>query len=179
MINILAISGSLKSTSSNTAIVKAIAGLSPANVQISLYEGLGDLPHFSPDIDGGKSAESVVHFRKLLQEAQGIIICTPEYAFGMPGVLKNALDWTVSSGELTGKPAAAISASPLYSGGENAHASLMLTLKALSSKVAEKSQLQIPSVYGKFDPEGNVSDEKTKQSLIIVIDSLLQTIENQ
>ena len=98
-IKILGIAGSLKVSSSNSALTRAIGGLMPENVEYSVYGSLGLLPHFSPDIDGDNSPETVIEFRKLLKAADGVIICTPEYAFGVPGVLKNALDWTVSSGD--------------------------------------------------------------------------------
>jgi len=90
-----------------------------------IYGGLDDLPHFSPDRDGDDPPRSVGRLRELLRTADGVLIGTPEYAFGVPGALKNALDWTVSSGEFDGKPVAAISASPLYTGGAKAHASLL------------------------------------------------------
>ena len=92
--------------------------------------GSGPCAHFSPDLDGEDAPTPVVHLRTLLGGSDGVLICTPEYAFGMPGSLKNALDWTVSSGDLNEKPVAAISASPLHSGGDKAHASLLLTLTA-------------------------------------------------
>jgi len=129
-VRILAISGSLRASSTNTALVRAIAAMAPTGMDVTLYDGLGDLPHFSPDLDDEKSPAAVIQLRALLRAADGVLICTPEYAFGVPGSLKNALDWTVSSGDLNEKPVAAISASPLYSGGDKAHASLLLTLTA-------------------------------------------------
>src|SRR3954469_24384219 len=111
-LTIFAISGSLKSTSSNTTILRAISSFAENDVYFILFNGLEELPPFNPEKEEG--TEAVKNFRKLLEEADGIIISTPEYAFGVPGVLKNALDWTVSSGELNEKPLIAISASPLY-----------------------------------------------------------------
>ena len=178
MRKILAISGSLRAVSSNTSILKAMAALAPADVDFVLYEGLGNLPHFNPDIDTELPPGPVKDFREQLTNADGVIICTPEYAFGAPGVLKNALDWTVSSGEFTRKPVALISASPLYSGGDKAHASLLLTLKALDTITDEKSRLIIPAVYKKFDKEsGKITDTTTAGELVGVMQSLLQTIE--
>src|ERR1700749_1455607 len=107
-INILAISGSLKSTSSNTAILKALSKFYPDLVNFTIYQGLDELPHFNPEKEMGN--DSVRKFKEQLKKADGVIISTPEYAFGVPGTLKNALDWTVSSGELNEKPVIAISA---------------------------------------------------------------------
>lgn len=175
---ILAISGSLRASSTNTTLVRATAALVPENMEITLYDGLGDLPHFTPDLDDDKSPASVIHLRQLLQEADGVLICTPEYAFGVPGSLKNALDWTVSTGDLSGKPVAAISASPLWGGGDKAHASLLLTLTALGAKVPEKARLMIPVVKKKLDAHGNVSDPETIQALRAVLAALAEAIED-
>jgi chromate reductase len=142
--NIAAISGSLKSTSSNTNILKTIAALAPENVHISIVTGLEKLPHFSPDIEAGD--KFVNDFRKQISKADGVIFSTPEYAFGIPGSLKNALDWLVSSGELNEKPIAAISASPLYSGGDKALASLLLTLTALGTRFDAQSSISIGNI---------------------------------
>ncbi len=173
---ILAISGSLKASSTNTALVRAIATMAPEDMEVTIYDGLGNLPHFTPDLDDEKSPASVVHLRGLLCAADGVLICTPEYAFGVPGSLKNALDWTVSSGEINDKPVAAISASPLYSGGDKAHASLLLTLTALGATVPDGGTLIVPGVKKKLDDNGTVSDPATAQALRSVLDALARTI---
>src|SRR5882724_13164063 len=95
VIKLLAISGSLRANSSNNAIIKAVGAMAPAGVAFNVYTGLAAIPPFD---DSQEPGPAVVDFRRQLQEADGIFICTPEYAFGVSGVLKNALDWTVSSG---------------------------------------------------------------------------------
>jgi chromate reductase, NAD(P)H dehydrogenase (quinone) len=177
MIRILAISGSLRAASSNTAILRALVHLAPANVEISLYDGLGGLPHFSPEIDGDHSASTVKNYRTLLSEADGVIISTPEYAFGVPGVLKNALDWAVSSGEFNEKAVASVSASPSYLGGDKALASLLLTLTALGT--VQASTLSIPMIYKKLDEQKEVSDSGTLDSLKKLLEELLKSIETK
>ncbi|MBK9248285.1 MAG: NAD(P)H-dependent oxidoreductase [Ignavibacteria bacterium] len=129
-IKILGISGSLRIGSTNAIILQTIAALAPQEVEFTIYQHLGDLPHFSPERDDEFVAEHVLYLRKLLASSDGVVICTPEYAFGVPGVLKNSLDWMVSSAQYNEKPVAAISASPLPSGGDKAMASLLLTLQA-------------------------------------------------
>ena len=94
----------------------------PPFVDYLFYEGLGGIPPFAATPDDNDSPKTVVELRTMIKEADGVLICTPEYAFGVPGVLKNALDWTVSSGDLTNKPVALITAS---TGGDKAHASLL------------------------------------------------------
>lgn len=174
---ILAISGSLRASSTNTALVRATAALAPEDMEITIYDGLANLPHFSPDLDGDNSPAAVVSLRELLQAADGVIICTPEYAFGMPGVLKNALDWTVSSGEFAFKPVAAISASPYATGGERAHASLLLTLTAEAAEIVEGGTLIVPFVREKLNANGDVADPETAQALRAVLDALARAIK--
>src|SRR5689334_7742067 len=111
MIRIIAISGSLRSQSSNTTILKAATMLAPDGVSISLYEGLGMLPHFNPELEGAEGP-AVLDFRRRIRESDGVLISSPEYAHGVPGSLKNALDWIVGTGELVDKPVALINASP-------------------------------------------------------------------
>ena len=103
---ILAISGSLRASSSNTVMLRAAAALAPSTVKFTLFDGIGNLPHFNPDIDGETVSPFVTDFRAALHTADAVIFSVPEYAHGVPGVLKNALDWVVGSGELAGKPVA-------------------------------------------------------------------------
>ena len=173
---ILAISGSLQSRGTITTLVRAIAALAPEGMDFIIYDGLGDLPHFSPDRDGDPPPAPVAAFRGLLRDADGVLICTPEYAYGMPGSLKNALDWIVSSGEFVNMPVAALSASPYPTGGERAHASLMLTLTALTASVADGAALSIPLVRTKMDASGAVSDPATAEAIRSVLDALARAI---
>jgi len=174
-ITLLAISGSLKSTSSNSAILKALSGLAPDGIKITITDLHGQLPLFNPDREEGD--EMVKEFRKQVASCNGVVICTPEYAFGLPGALKNALDWLVSSGELNEKPVAAISASPLNSGGEHALNSLTLTLKALGTKSNPSITFKIPNVYKKMSG-GKITDELTREQLRLLMEKLADQIRN-
>ncbi len=175
--HILAISGSLRVISTNAALVRVIAALAPENMEMTIYDGLGDIPHFNPDIDGDNPPPSVHNLRQLLQAVDGVLICTPEYAFGVPGVLKNALDWTVSTGEFSGKPVATISASSLWGGGDKAHASLLLTLTALGARMSVDGKLMIPTIGKKLNANGEVLDPQLTLALKSVLDALVQMIE--
>jgi len=171
---IAAISGSLKSSSSNTNILRTIATIAPDHVVIKIVEGIDKMPHFNPENDD--QITSVIHFRQQLKEADGVIFSTPEYAYGVPGVLKNALDWLVSSGELYEKPIAAISASPIFSGGDKALASLMLTLTALGANMSSDSSLSIGNIKNKMSESGEVKDAETIQALDTVLNNLINQI---
>ena len=173
-INILAISGSLKSTSTNTNILRAIRKLVPDKVNLTILNGLDILPHFNPE--SIKDIESVNNFRQQLKYADGVIFSTPEYAFGVPGVLKNALDWVVATGELNEKPVVVISASPLYSGGNKALTSLILTLTALGTKMDDSLTLSIPNIKSKITDAGELTDDETISDLQLIIDGFLKLI---
>ena len=114
-----------------------------------------------------------------MASADGVFICTPEYAYGIPGSLKNALDWLVFSGELWRKPAAVISASPSARGGQHAHAALVLTLSALEAQVIEAASLQIPFVTTTLNADKEVSDPATLAALRASLAALVQAADNQ
>jgi NAD(P)H-dependent FMN reductase len=114
-VNLVAISGSLKQSSANSALVRAFAEDEPESIEV--WGELGDLPHFTPDGDGGAPVASL---RAAVTRADAVLIATPEYAGGMPGSLKNALDWLVGTGELYDKPVAIVSAAPSPERGEHA-----------------------------------------------------------
>lgn len=164
-LKIIGISGSLRMDSSNTNVLRALGTCLPAGTSFGMYEGIGHLPHFNPELDkeGSIPAESVKAFRGLLKDADGLVICSPEYAAGVPGVLKNALDWIVSSGELVNKPVAAISASPAHSGGQIALASLVGTLRIMTAITPDELTLSIPFISKKLQKD--VPDEETAQQL--------------
>jgi chromate reductase len=173
-INILAISGSLRNNSSNTNILKAVGQMAVEEIDYQLFEGLEELSHYNPGAE--EDNDKALLFKSKVRIADGIIICTPEYAFGIPGVLKNALDWTVSTGEFNDKPVAAISASPLNSGGDKALASLLLTLTALGTKRNEKSYLSIPNIKQKISVEGTLTDVTLKNQLKMILTNLIEQI---
>ena len=150
MTRILAISGSLRSQSSNTTLLRAIAMLAPQSVSISIYEGIGDFPHFNPDLEETPGL-AVLDFRRRLQESDAVLISSPEYAHGVPGVLKNALDWIVGSGELVDKPVALINAAPQST---HAYASLAETITVMSAKLVKDACVTLPFWNKALDARG-------------------------
>lgn len=178
MIQILGISGSLRRQSSNTLLLHALVPLLPPGARLQVFDGIGELPHFNPDLDQKEKILSVEKFREALAHADAVLISTPEYAFGMPGVLKNALDWVVSSGELNEKPVAAISASPLHTGGNKAMASLLPTLTALGTHWSEGSTHSIPVVYKKMTGT-EITDPQTREKLQAVLETLCAKVRRK
>ena len=171
-INILGISGSLRAGSSASAVLKVVAKLFPENVGFTIYEELATIPPFN---DSNEVPPPVTQFIQLITESDAVFFCTPEYAFGVSGVLKNALDWTVSSIAFYDKPVALITAA---SSGDKAHAALTLTLTALSTKISEETSLLISFVRNKLNEANEVKDIDTLNAIKRVIGSLLQTIRS-
>jgi chromate reductase, NAD(P)H dehydrogenase (quinone) len=138
-VRVLAISGSLRRHSSNRALLGAAATLAPAGMDWESYEGLAALPHFNPDDDedGKPVPAAVAELRARVIAADGWIVSSPEYAHGVPGSLKNALDWLVSCPELPGKPVLLLNASA--AGGDFAQAALAETLRTMSLRVLDES----------------------------------------
>jgi chromate reductase, NAD(P)H dehydrogenase (quinone) len=108
---ILALSGSLRAASVNTALLKAMTRVTPADVEIVLYRDLASLPLFNPDVEFDPPPPAMA-LRAAVGASDGILFACPEYAHGVPGALKNALDWLIGSTEFPGKPVALVNASP-------------------------------------------------------------------
>lgn len=170
--NILAICGSTRKTSTNSNLITAIHNLYADFVDVTIFEGLSDIPHFNPDLDNDSPPKDVSHFRELLKQADGVLICTPEYAMGVPGTLKNAIDWTVSSMEFSHKPVALITAS---TSGHKGHHSLMETLRVIEADIPDSSQLVISHVKTKVQGD-NITDANTFNQVKNVVDSLIGVI---
>jgi len=175
-IKIFAISGSTRKASSNLNLINAIADLTSEIFSISIFEGLAELPHFNPDIDNENVPQQVIDFRQQLRDADGILICSPEYAIGVPGTLKNAIDWTVSSMEFSQKPVALITASL---SGEKAHQSLLGTLLIIEAKMTTDTQLLISFIKTKLSADGKITDNDTLNSINKLIQSFTEIIRNE
>ena len=172
---VIAISGSVRRNSANLRLIKAIDELTREKFETNVFEGLTELPHFNPDLDTDHPPEAVNNFRKLLKNADGILICTPEYAMGVPGTLKNALDWTVSSGEFSGKPVALITAS---TSGLKAHDSLLDTLQIIDARINKEAQYLISFIQVKLNSENKITDEQTMSDLQRLIGAFAEEMEN-
>jgi NAD(P)H-dependent FMN reductase len=136
-------------------------------MEVAIYEGLARLPHFNPDDDeeGTTPPPAVAELRSLLASADGILISSPEYAHGVPGSLKNALDWLVSDGALVDKPIALINASPV--GGQYAQSSLVETLTTMNWRVV-----------GTWASPKKVRDENIDDDIAAVIREALTALAN-
>lgn len=166
---ILAICGSTRQVSANLQIIKSLEAIAGTAWELTLYTGLAELPYFNQDVTEEQIPPSVREFRKAIDSADAVLICTPEYVFSLPGILKNALEWTVSTTVFSDKPVALITAS---SSGEKAHESLLLVMKTLGVKTTDETCLWIPGVKSKLDAEGRVIHETLTTSLKKLVEAL-------
>ena len=130
---ILAVCGSLQAKSSNLSLLQAAARSAPPDVEVVLFDGLRDLPYFDPDLEAAGAPPSVTAWRTALATSDGMLIASPEYGHSLPGVLKNAIDWAISSGELEYKVVAITCAAPVPARGRMGLQALRQTLTATSS----------------------------------------------
>ncbi len=172
--SILGICGSTRKQSSNLSLLKAIGTIAGDRFTLQLFEGLAALPQFNPDDDTEFAVPQVKAFRDQVAGADGIIVCTPEYAMGVPGSLKNALDWVVSTSSFSGKPVMAITASL---SGQKAHLSLLETLRVIEAVVPEQLQLVIPFVKTKVDvTRDTISDAETLRQVHGLVDRFCEKV---
>jgi len=171
--NIIAISGSTSDSSTNLHLIKAIANLAIDKLQVTIFEGLTEIPHYNPDLDTANPPPQVTAFREKLRASDGILICTPEYAMGIPGTLKNAIDWTVSSMEFSQKPVALITASFM---GQKGHQALLETLNVIEAAMTRETQLLISFAKTKISSDSIITDQKTLSAIKALIHSFYQLL---
>ncbi|MCW3038400.1 MAG: NAD(P)H-dependent oxidoreductase [Solirubrobacterales bacterium] len=177
---ILAISGSLRRDSHNTALLRAAAEMLPAGVELTIHDGLRDIPPYDDD-ELATPADAVVRLREEIAAADGVLISTPEYNSSIPGQLKNALDWMsrpLATSPLKGKPAAVIGASTGMFGAVWAQAETRKVLKAIGARVSEE-ELPVPTADELFDAEGKLTDADLEQQLVTVIEQLTDAIRER
>ena len=137
---VLAISGSLRSQSTNTSLLLAVIMLAPPELEIELFQEMDQIPPFNPDLEAQTPPAPVARFREALCESAAVLFSTPEYAHGVPGVLKNALDWIVGSGELSGKAVVLMNTSPR---GTYAVASLKEVLTTMDAHLLHNAEVTV------------------------------------
>jgi NAD(P)H-dependent FMN reductase len=172
---LLAISGSLRAHSSNGELVRALATLAAPAVNVELYAGLGDLPAFNPDLDeeGMTLPPAVQTLRRAVGDADGLVISSPEYAHGVPGALKNALDWLVSGPEMVYKPVSLLNASPRS---VHAQQSLAETLRTMSATLVDGACLALPVSGRGLNAESIIADLELRTQLEGVLRALASAL---
>ena len=172
-IRLLTICGSLRASSSNAALLDAVGLLAPDGVEVSRCGGLASLPPFNPDSDVDPGPLPVLALREHIASADAVIVSSPEYAHGVPGALKNALDWLVSGVEIHGKPVALLNPSPrsLF-----AHPQLAETLRTMGALVVEEASVSLPISGRGLDAAGIAADAELAQRLRGALEALVAII---
>jgi NAD(P)H-dependent FMN reductase len=166
--NILAIIGSASSNSTNLKLVEKIASLTSNEFKLTIFNDLKTLPHFDPELSSENPPKQIIEFRKSIDQADGIIICTPEYVFSIPSGLKNAIEWCISTTIFSDKPSGLITAS---ASGQKGHEELQLIMKTAMAKFTNETTLLIQGVKSKFDEQNNLKDIETTENLNGFIDA--------
>ncbi|GGP21153.1 NADPH-dependent FMN reductase [Silvimonas iriomotensis] len=175
-IKLLGVSGSLRQQSFNSALLRAAALLLPDEARLEVYDGLSALPLFSPDVEAQGTPAAVARWQAALKAADGVVFSTPEYAHGVPGAFKNALDWVVGSGELVHKPMVLLGASSSETGADKAAAQVFGTLRVMTGDLVGDGPLCVGSIGRKL-ADGQVSDELTREALRVRLHMLLARIK--
>jgi chromate reductase len=177
-VRVLAISGSLRSGSYNTALLRALREEAPADVEIELWQGLKGIPPYDSDDDVVPGPEAVEAFRELVREVDAVFFATPEYNSSVPGALKNALDWAsrpIATNSFRNKPVAVISSSAGAFGGVWAAADLRKVLGAMGARVTA-AELAVGHSHEKFDDDGHLIDHDVRQGLRDALQTLVAEI---
>lgn len=170
---ILAISGSLRAASSNSRVVAALALLDVPGVSVSVAHGLGELPHFNPDLDVDPAPASVEAFRAQVLAADGLILCSPEYAHGVAGVMKNGLDWLVSViGVYEKRPAIINTAARAH----HAAAHMRDNLNVMTAGVVEEASITLPHLPADMTSEAIVSEPALAGALTAALQALADAV---
>jgi chromate reductase len=166
-IRILGLSGSLRSGSHNTALLRAAALSLPSGVELEVYDGLRDLPHYDADLDVDPVPEAAARLREAIASADGILIATPEFNGSIPGALKNALDWAsrpFPDNALRGKPVAVVGASTGLFGAVWAQAETKKALGIIGADVLD-GELPVGQASGAFGDDGHLIEPELRNAL--------------
>lgn len=170
---ILALSGSLRAASINTALLRAAARLAPEGMEVSLFDGLGRLPLFNPD-DENRLPAPVRNFHARVATADALLIASPEYAHGVTGTIKNALDWLVSFEPFAYKPVAVLNASPRAHHADDA---LRETLRTMAAEIIEPASITLPLLGAHLDEDGMCTTAAIAGAIRASLDALRTEVE--
>jgi len=173
-VRVLLVSGSLRSRSTNTAVLRTACALAAEGAETVRYQGLAGIPHFNPDDDVDPLPPAVAELRYQITAADAIVFSTPEYAGALPGSFKNLLDWTIGddqSGSIYEKPVAWINASPR--GAVNAHDSLRKVLGYAKATIVEGACVEIPITAAMVGDDGLIADASVRDQIATALSILV------
>ena len=175
---ILGLVGSLRAGSFNRWLLAAAADELPADVTLEVWDGLEDIPPFNEDLESGPPPVAVAELRSVMENADGVLIATPEYNGSIPGQLKNALDWASrprGAAVLEGKPVATLSASPSRRGGAGAQADLRKVLGVIGADIRGE-EIAVPHIHQQFDQHGGLVDQELRARLHSTMAALIAPV---
>ena len=165
-IRVAGIVGSLREASLNKGLLQAAVELAPAGMAVNIYTGLGDIPPYNDDVFQKGDPQAVADFKAFISGADALLISTPEYNYGVPGVLKNAIDWASRpSGKcvLNRKPAAIMGCSPGLGGTIRCQHAIRQSFVFTETYAMLQPEIKIPSAAPLFDSSGKLTDQNTRQ----------------
>jgi chromate reductase, NAD(P)H dehydrogenase (quinone) len=177
-IEIAAIAGSLRSGSWARTMLRAMAEQRPSNVEITIWNGLDQVPPFNEDLESGPAPTAVADMRQVIQRSDALVIATPEYNQSIPGVLKNALDWAsrpYGQSVLTHKPVAVVGTSPLPTGGASALTDVTKVVSLLGAEVIE-AELAVGQVHTRIDVESHFLDLELATRVAKLLDKIVACV---
>jgi chromate reductase len=174
----LLVSGSLRSASTNTAALLTLVEMAPRGLDCRIYDQMGNLPPFSPDVDRPPLHPEVARLRDAIHHADALVFSTPEYAGGLPGTLKNLLDWTIGDdqpGSIYHQPIGWINASPRAAAG--AYGQLRTVLGYAHARIIDDACVHVAITTAMIGPEGRVDDKTSRAALFPVVDVLTRAAD--
>ena len=173
-LRVLGIAGSLRKASYNRALLRAAGELAPEGMTIETFD-LADIPLFNEDVEAQGTPPAVAALREAIANADALLVATPEYNHGVPGVLKNAVDWASRpprKSPLAGKPAAVFGASPGQTGSARAQSQLRQAFVFTATPVLPQPEVLVYRAHEKFDAEGRLTDEATRRYVRLLLEAL-------
>ena len=173
--NVLALAGSLRAASINSALLRAAARLAPKGMQVTLFGGIGELPLFNIDLESSVPP-AVARLRAAVAASDALLIASPEYAHGVSGVMKNALDWLVSLEAFVDKPVAVLNAQPRA---HLADAALRETLRTMSAAIVEPASIAILLTADTLNEEGMLGSPSVAASIAAALQALHERLSGR
>jgi chromate reductase, NAD(P)H dehydrogenase (quinone) len=175
-LHVLGIAGSLRAASFNSALLAAAAELAPSGVTIDVFGHLGEIPPYNADVEANGDPAPVTALKTAIRNADALLIATPEYNYGVPGVLKNAIDWASrppGKSVLNGKPAAIMGATPGGTGTARAQLALRQSFVFTDTRTLLRPEVLVARAHEKVDANGRLTDERTRTAIRELLDALV------
>lgn len=179
VVRVAGIAGSLRKASYNRSLLRAAQQAAPERLRIEIHE-LDAVPLYNEDVEAAGVPPGVAELRQAIADADGLLIATPEYNHGVPGVMKNAIDWLSRpprGSVLSGKPAAILGASPGMTGSARGQSQLRQAFVFTNTPAMLQPEILVARAHEKFDDQGRLTDEKTRQFLGQFLERFVEWID--